>query len=701
MSVDALFTARSVAVVGASAQRHYPRSIIENLRLVGFPDSAIYPVNPRYSEVMGLPCYPSLQEVPTPPDLVVLVTRRETVLPLLDEMAAAGSRTAVVLADGYAEQGEPGRLLQAELVAKAQGLGLSVLGPNTLGFLAPGFQIAAWAGGALESLPRPGNLSLAFQSSGTLNLILNLAAFRQLGLRAAVSVGNEAVWEVADFLSYYAADPGTEVVGLFLETTVHPRRLVEALQALQQRRKPVVVLKIGRSERARQNALAHTGRMASSGEAWEALFRQVGAVVARDLDQFLETLQLFSHLGPAPSVGGLAIATISGGDCGLLSDLAADEGVQLADLSPRSLDVLRAEVGKPSLIGNPLDCENLGREDPEKFARCLRTLAEDAGVSAVAYRMNLSPQPTERLIGLYRHLLEYAKAAGKPCIVLSRAAEPLDAEWFRWFSTQGVPFLLGYRTALGAMGRWQHWRPAASDWHPSAIPELAEEAAFDAVPMDYPTTQRWLEQSGIPYAPSYLAKTPEQAAQLAQALGFPAVVKVVASGVAHKSDLGGVKVGLGSGEEVLAACRAIEQALAVHAPAAQLQGFEVQREIRGVAELILGMQRDPLLGPVVMVGMGGIFAEVFHDLALALPPIDPAEATRLLQGLRGYPLLTGVRGRPAANLEALSELIARFSAAVGSSEAIQAVDLNPVIVGEEEAVAVDALVVTRAGMEGR
>jgi acetyltransferase len=452
----------------------------------------------------------------------------------------------------------------------------------------------------------------------------------------------------------------------------------------------VVTLKIGRSERARRNAVAHTGRMASSGAAWQALLERAGAVLVRDLDELLETSALFGHRRQVSGSGGLGIATISGGDCGLLADLCEELQVPLPEVGPDTRAELVRALEKDALVGNPLDCENLRREDRSRFDAAIDALCREPAFDLVAFRMQVDPQPSRSQRELYTDLLARAAAAGRMAAVLTRSAEPLDSAWFEFCEGLGVPFLPSYRTALASIGHFLRWRARRSP-PPGAVPEEMDESEPEARTLGWAETQAWLDQAGIAYAAARLAPTPDAAADAAAELGFPVALKIVSAGLAHKTESHGVRLGLASATEVRLAA---EQMAASHP---QLEGFEVQRMAGQGVEMIVGMTRDPAVGPVMLVGTGGVLAELVADVALALPPLGAADALALIDRLRGSALLRGYRGGVPAAVPALARLLSGLSGfLVERGEDVLEIDLNPVIVTPEGAIAVDAMVRVRA-----
>ena len=701
-ALDAFLRPAGIAIVGATDDRYYPRSLIRNLLAAGFPTDAVYPVHPRHDSVGGLRCYPDLSAIERPVDLVVVITRGDTVADSVAQAGRIGARAALVLADGFAEQGEAGRKLQEELAVVAEKAGVVVLGPNTLGFLAPPEGVGAWAAGELTRPLRPGSVGVVFQSSGMLNLFLTLSLQRRLGVRAAFSTGNELTIDVADLVEYFARDDTTRVIAMVLETTMRPRRLIAALELAKSMGKPVVMLKLGASERGQRNAIAHTGRMASSATAWEAMLRRLGVVLVHDHDELVEAAALFvaapppDRSGEERGQGGAALVTISGGDCSLLSDLAERVGLPLADLAPGTAAALAEVMEKPDLLGNPLDCENLHQTDPEAFVRAVGTLCRDPKVDIVGFRLNLPENPTARLKGLYRDVAGTAREAGVVPVILSRASEPIGEEWFEFFSELELPFLPAYRPALTVMGRWCSARsqPAGTpDVALEAVPELVSVPEEGAV-ASWRDTQALIERAGITYAPCALVTTEQQAREAAARLPFPLVAKLISLLAPHKSDIGGVITGLDSEDAAVEAFARIQRIADEHE--LPLEGVELQAMISGGFEMILGIKVDPVMGPLLMVGVGGVLAEVTHDIVLDVPSLDQQSAEQLIGRLASAPLLHGYRGRDRLDVPALAAMVvslAEFSSRAAGE--IVELDFNPVLVLREGegAVAVDALAV--------
>jgi acetyltransferase len=707
MSIAAIVEPTGIAIVGASEDRYYARSLIQNMLDAGFPEERLFPVHPRNESVLGIPCHASLTDIGRPVSLVIIATNAGTVENIVREAGRIGAEAAIVLADGYAEQGEEGRERQARLVRTAEESGVQLLGPNTLGFILPGRSVAAWAPGRLRTPLAPGRTGVVFQSSGMLNLFLNLCIDRRIGLSAAFSVGNEASFDTADFVSYLAEDPSTSVIGLLIETTTNPRRLAEALEKARTAGKAVIALKLGASERARANAIAHTGRLATSATSWNALLERLGVVLVEDLDELVEALTLFAHvLGAGTSVRRAGeplqygFVTVSGGDCSLICDLAEALGVPIADLEAGTHSRLQGLLEKPDLLGNPLDTENLLREDSDRFYAAVDALCADSNVDVLVYRMYLPTVPTDATKALYSRLVERALVAGKQSLVVTRAIEELDAAWYEFFNELGVAFLPSYRPALRSLHHLSEWSGAAMTSGRLSLATIPTETrpAETGVVSDWASTQRITAQAGIPYAAARLVQTPEEGSAAAEALGFPVAAKLVSTSLAHKSDVGGVMLGLRSSDEVQDAVRRLHRI--AEEQGIVPEGIEIQMMAADAGvEMIVGVTNDPSVGPLILVGMGGVLTELLQDVVLLVPDVTVDDVKRRLGELSGFPLLGGYRGRPPADVDALAEMLSRLSDYVcKNADSVQAMDLNPVLVGPKGkgVLAVDALVVTTA-----
>lgn len=707
---------RTVAVVGASERQHHTRAVLYHLQSYGMPRSSISLVSANHGEVHGEPCVPSLADLPEPPSLVVSLAPARHVGAALAEAGKLRVPAFMSIAEGFADAGGAGRRMQDDLAQLAAELDVALLGPNTLGYIAPGFGIGPWVGDWTDwGLPAlaPGRISVIAQSSGMLNLLLQLAARRRIGIRAAVSVGNEATVDAGDFAAALAGDDGTSVLGVVLESTSRPRTLVTALRAAREAGKHVIVLKFGSSDRGMHNAASHSGRLASGARTWDALFTKLGIGTAEDFDQFLDGIAVADQLREAgyDGRGGIGFLSVSGGDCGLVSDLCESEGLRLATLSEHTRQAMLATGGnRTGAAANPVDLGLIGHSTGV-VSGISAAVAADGDVGMLVARFALPWRFSPRVAAVYEAVREQAARHGRPLVVMSRAAEPLDQAWFEHFSERGVPLVTSYglglrmlRDVLAGLTRPAWHR----DWTPGAIPERAAARPPDRL-LGPDETAAWLDRLGLPVVAGRIAGSAGEAVHAARDLGFPVCVKGVVPGVVHKSSAGLVRLGLDSADAVRAACAQITGP-AQELGAAGEARFEVQQMLDVEAEVMLGMIRDPIMGPVLTIGAGGTAVEEIGDVRCLLPPVTPDEVAYCLGGLRAGERLLGSAGAGPADASPagaspdrrpLLDLVAGFSRMITEDGGLAQVDLNPVVLtAGGEVKVVDAVVaVARAAGE--
>jgi len=695
-----LFEADRLAIIGASERNHYAVNIFKNLQNMGFDPSRILPVNPGRSEVFGLKAYPSIAEVPGEIPLAVIAVNNKAVVPVVEEAGKKGVKAGVIFADGFAEGGEAGIKLQKDLTAAAEAAHLKLLGPNCMGFVSMRAKLGIWGGELPKSL-RAGNIGCIFQSSGMMNLLMMAGAKRGLGFHVCASGGNEIVLNSADYLAYQAECPEIEVIATYFEAAPkEPGRFAAALDRAIANGKSVLVLRAGKTERAKRNVIAHTGQLAGSAAVWDAFFEQHGAIIVNDLDDLIDTTALFAgaKLRPDKHERGVGLMTISGGDCTLLSDIADQEGLAVPDLSPETQKVLVESLDKPTLLGNPLDVEDLQRINPEGFHLCLEKFFQEPNIDMLGVRLNLPDTITPSSETLYRQISDLSRAHDKRVFVLTRASEPPAPVWHDKLNELGLTFSGDYRKSIRAMSRLR------KNERDRAIGRFAPVMRSGAAPaarqlgsrvMPYQATHELLQAYGITEAPTVLVRSVGEAVAEAEKLGYPCVLKIASANIPHKTEVGALRLGLKGREEVETAYREMIANVRTGKPEAEIEGVLVQKQLTGV-ECLLGISRDPQLGPTLVLGLGGVFVEILADVAIRIPPISAGEARRALDNLKGATVFSGARGAPPADVEAFAEMAARLSwLAHDLGDQIAELDLNPVIVlpKGEGAFTVDALVV--------
>ena len=701
MSLGPLMKPASIAVVGASQRMSRATRVVANLQRFGYA-GRIFPINPKYAEVLGVPCYPDLASTPEPADSVVVAIPAEQVPAVLTAAVDCGVRAAVVLSSGFAEAGAPGRQRQAELERLATERGLLICGPNCYGVFNIRLGAATFSADLVEPL-RPGAVGVVSQSGGFSHAIGEyLMQQRAVGLSYIVSCGNQAGVTVEDYIAFLVEDDDTAVIGAFVEGFKKPEAFRRAAARARALGKPIVVLKVGRSENARQAMLAHTGSLAGTPEIIEAMLRQSGIVQVSSLNEMIDTLTLLAAARTyTPRAWKVGILSGLGGECGRAADAADRAGVELPPLSAASVDTLKTfmpDFGNPR---NPLDGTGAMYEDASLFPRLFDVMLRDEAVDVVAVNLRVNvPRPGGGAPSrpFSRAMIDaLANNPGRLVLAFSSfAGGDLDQEVVRPLADAGVPFLESTETTMLALRHAREHRRFLDRAEPVApsAPAGRPRARLSGT-LGATEAMALLSEFGVPVVASIAAKDAAAAAVAADRVGYPVVLKIDSPDIAHKTDVGGVRVGLGDAAAVRAAFGAMLDEVRRRAPAARLDGALVQRMIPGGREMILGVKTDPLFGPAVLCGLGGVFVEQLRDVALRLPPIGPADAAAMIAELRGAAILSGARGRAPADTRALADAIVRVAAlADAHRDSLRALDINPLLVLDEGrgVVAVDWLI---------
>jgi acyl-CoA synthetase (NDP forming) len=694
--LSAVFRPRAIAVVGASDDpvKIGGRPLAFLLRH-GYA-GRVFPVNPARATVQGLPAFPSIAAIPEAVDLAVVVVPAERVLDALEEAAAKGIRAAIVFSSGFAEVGETGRAQQARLRALAERTGLRIIGPNCQGFAhLPSRLVATFASPFLDTGLATGPIAMVSQSGAMAGMIYEMARAAGLGLNYWVSTGNEADVQAAEILAEVVEDPETRVALCYLEDVKDAGRLRLALARAHRRGVPVFVLKSGRSAAGRRAASSHTGALAGEDAVYEAAFAEWGAIRCADPTELLTLPQAFLRYQEA----GHRVAVVSNsGGLGVLSvDLCADLGLAPAEFTPETTAVLRGALPDFAAAANPVDLTAQMLTDPGMLMRVLPALERDPGVDAIVFQIALLGAATD-LARLVADVASVARHTRKVVAVSCPQRPVVDA-----FRAGGVLAFEDPSVALRSLACLARATLRRPGWLERTTITLPPPTVAPTLPagrgsgdfLNEWESQRLLAPYHLPLVDSVFVSAAAAAPDAADQLGYPVVVKICSAALPHKSDVGGVALGLSDRAAVVEACRRIEAEVAARAPGAATEGFLVQRQARGALELALGVKTDPVFGPVVMVGSGGILIEVLRDFRLLLTPIDAAAAREALRALRIGPLWEGVRGSGPLDLEAAVDLLVRLGeAARGLSPTVSEIDLNPVLVGRrgEGVTVLDALV---------
>lgn len=691
-SLVAMLEARSVAVVGASPrERSFGWQMLRQLGAGGFV-GAVFPVNPSYQEIEGLRCFPSLAAVGREVDLAIIGVRNDRLEEQLRAAAGIGARGAVIFASCHEEPAPDRPPLAARLASIARDAGMSVCGGNGMGFVHVEGGLRACGYREPDDLV-PGSIAFVTHSGSAFSAMLHND--RMLRFNVVVSAGNELVTTADQYLRYALNLPSTRAVAVFLETVRRPDAFREALRDAAERDVPVVVLKVGREERAKELVAAHSGALAGEDSAYGALFDAYGALRVGSLDEMADTLELFVA-GRRAGPGGLASIHDSGGERAHAVDVAAEVGVPFADVSDRTLSRLARtlEPGLPAV--NPLDAWGTGNGADEIFERCAAALLDDPATAAMAFCVDLTTEadPGGGYVGVATRAFASTE---KPFAVVSNLSAAIDHADARDLRVGGVPVLEGTRTGLAAFRHLFAYRdaralpPAAARPGPAHdVRETWRSRLSAGQVLSESEGLRLLADYGLSTVRSIEASSQRDALGAAERLGWPVAMKTAEPGVAHKSHAGGVKLGLADAAGARAAYADLAARLG---PTVVVQPMAPP----GV-ELAFGIVRDEQFGPLVLLGAGGTLIELLRDRVLGMPPIDEARARRMLDRLAVRDLLDGIGGSASAHVGAVADAVVRMSVlAVDLGEHIEALDANPVVAGPDGPVAVDALVIPRSG----
>ena len=695
-SIAPFFMADTLAVIGASTEpRKQGGRPVRYSRLGGF-SGKVYPINPGADEVQGMRAYPSLSAIDGPVECAFIALPSPAVEGAVRDCAEKGVRAAFVISAGFAETGDAGRRLQERIVAIARAAHMRVIGPNCMGAMnvARGFFptfMPLWAD-EIKDAPKAGHTSLVSQSGAFGAHAYELARARGVGFAKWITTGNQCDVQVADCIAYLAEDPDTRNIMVYMEGSPEPRKLVRALEIARERRKPVVLLKAGRSEIGRHAALSHTGSLIGSDEAFDGLCTQTGVHRARTIDELID-VSVACALGKYPAKPRVGLVTISGGVGALMADYADELGLEVPPLPVQAQKKL-LEIFPFGAARNPVDPTALWSQNVNVFGASLRALLGEGGHDAVVLFASTVGTITSLMEPILAQIVAVRDEFPDRLIVVSMiGASEVIARW------RALGFLVyeDPRRALEVVAALARFAPlVAGKEKIRPSPQVPKRLAIAARGrLNELEAMSVLERAGIPFVPRRLAGTRVAAARAATELGFPAVLKIASRDIAHKSEIGGVMLGLGTRRQVGDAYEMIMRRARKAAPRARIDGVMVARQIAGGVETILGASRDPALGPVVMFGMGGLFVEIYKDLAFRIAPFSVSEAREMIREIKGYPILAGARGAKPADIEALARAASRLSVfAAANADTVRSVDINPFIVltKGKGAFGVDALI---------
>ncbi|UCG58320.1 MAG: acetate--CoA ligase family protein [Phycisphaerales bacterium] len=693
MSLESFFNPESVAIVGASRQKgKVGHEILTNMIGAGY-EGRIFPVNPKADAIEGLECYPSLKAIGSKPDLVIVIVPAKAVPAVMRECAKIGVKSVIIITAGFKEVGEEGKELENQVLRIARQAGIRVIGPNCLGAIAPANKVNASFGG---DLPSAGAIAYLSQSGALLAAILDMANASGIGFSKLVSIGNKTDIDELDLIKALGPDPDTKVIAGYLESISDGNAFVREAEQISHQ-KPILLMKSGATEAGAQAASSHTGSLAGSETAYECMFERAGIIRCESIKQQFDYAQAFANQ-PLPAGPRVAVITNAGGPGIMAADAIEQQGLTFAKLDDTTVAKLSAALPAAANVHNPIDV--LGDALADRYELALEAALDDPNVDAVL--VLLTPQAMTESAGTARVTVKMARQKpSKPILACFLGAAKVK-EGVGILREGKIPQYDSPESAVGtikAMADYARWRSRPKrvvklfGVNRRKVENIVERHLRQSVyEIGEAESKEMLEAYGFVTPKGSIATTAEQAANIAQQLGYPVVLKIWSPDILHKSDVGGVKVGLKGEQQVRDAFDLMMYRIPKKLPEANILGVLVQEMCGGGKEVILGMNRDPHFGPLMMFGMGGIMVEVLKDVSFYPAPLTADEAKQMLLNTKTYQMLKGVRGEEGVDIEAVAEGLQRLSQLVTEFPQIQEMDINPYVVGPEGTtpIAVDA-----------
>ncbi|MEM2944208.1 MAG: acetate--CoA ligase family protein [Methanomassiliicoccales archaeon] len=692
-----LFEPKSIAVVGAAREEtKVGHVVVKNLIASGF-EGRIYPVNPKADVILGLKCYASLTAIPDEIDLAIVVVPNVLVPKIMEEAGHKGVKSAIIITSGFKESGKEGAELERKVGEIGRKYGINILGPNCLGLINTHHNMNATF---TRNYPKEGTISIMSQSGAICTTILDWASQNRIGFAKFISVGNKVDIDEADLLAYLRNDDYTKAIAMYIEGTDRGTEFMRQA-SLTTRSKPIIALKAGRTSSGAKAASSHTGALSGSDAVYDAAMDQAGIVRVKTIDQLFDLLLVFSNM-PLPTGDKVAIVTNAGGLGVMAADAAADHGLTLASFSPETISKLKSRLPEQANFYNPVDV--IGDADAARYEFAIKTVMEDENVSCIA--VMLAPTDLVDIPATAKIIASFAGKTKIPIVTAFVGGKDCEAG-IKILSEAGIP---NYESpdramfALSGMVRYARIKnirvesgPVLIKGDTKKVRELLDRVVAEGrTSLSEEEGKEIFRAYGIPVPGEGIAKTPEEAVEIANRLGYPVVMKIVSPDIFHKTDVGGVSINIKSPDEVRKQFDIILSRTRSIAPRARIIGISIQQMITG-REVIVGMVRDPQFGPVITFGLGGIFVEILKDVSQRIAPLTPSDVNTMIQSIKAFPILTGARGKKPADIESLKDVVFRVAQIALDFPEISELEINPVIVGDEGkgCGAVDALVTIR------
>ena len=685
--IERFFSPRSIAIIGASQDlATISGQPLKHLLSHGYK-GRLYPVNPKYQEIAGVKCWPSLESLPEAPELALILVNAARAPDMLAACGKRGTPYVIIFSSGFSEMGGAGVTAQQKLAGIAKQYDIGVIGPNCQGMINAADAVYAGFGSVFNANYDGGSVSMVSQSGGFGFSVMNLSSLDGgLPFRQMVTTGNEIGVSTLDFMAYFIRDPQTDIIGTYIEGVKDARRILDIGDQALAAGKPILMWKVGNTEQGQKAAASHTANLGGAMALYQAAFRQKGIIQVEDIQDLVDYGRALKS-GRLPRGNRLAIITISGGAGILMTDECIARGMQMAQLAPATVAKLKEFVPSFGSVGNPVDVTAAIFNDLSLINRTLQAINDDPGVDCIAM-INASLQG-EIAQKVASEIVAVAAKTDKPLFISWSARDAVAPEAYAALDAAHIPH---YKSpvrcgrALAAVSWYaaaKRRNAAQKNDKPPVINRPAAHALLQGKTGDVAeyAAKQVLAEYGIPVTREELAQTREAAVAAAQKIGFPVVMKVQSSDISHKTEAKAVRLGVANAADVAAAFDEILLNAKAYKADARIDGVLVQEMVGGGIEAIAGVTNDALFGPAVMFGLGGIFAEVLKDVAFRLAPVTPAIAREMVEEIKGYPVLAGARGKPPADVDALVDTLVKLSAlAVDLKGQIAELDINPLIV---------------------
>ncbi|PWA10383.1 CoA-binding protein [Pueribacillus theae] len=694
IDLNPMFHPKSIAIIGASGGKGKIGAIpLQNLKSCGY-EGDVYPVNPNYNEINGYKCYHNIESLPKNIDLAIVSVGAQNVLPSLEKLAEREIKSAVVFSSGFSEAGEEGKKLQQKLTHFSRRFKIPVCGPNSIGLF--NLSNGAMATFAKLKFTQRDPVGFITQSGAFGTFTYELAKEMGLGYEYFVSTGNEAAIDFFDYVDFFAKQENLKVIGGYIEGARDLEKMESAIESAQENNKPLVMMKVGNSKKGAEAAASHTSSLAGNQSVYESFFRQKNVVQVSDEEELLDTLTIFTKAKASRERGGLGIVTLSGGSGIIMADKCEEYGVKLAKFMPETTSKLTELLPSFASVKNPVDVTAQAFHELDKFLASLNVLLEDKNVETVIFYMQIGHHLAPQLVP---GLIEISKQTNKTLVVCWTGAskETKDA-----LISGGVCWLPTPSRAIKAVKNFMQYQKNRETLVQHEVnscePQQKEVGPIQGVVTEF-LGKQMISKYGISIPKGKLAKSAVEAVQVAEEIGYPVVLKVISNDFTHKSDVGGVIINLKSKKEVNESYHEIIKKCYDSNPSAKIDGILVEKMSERGTEVFIGCFQDPLFGPCIMFGLGGIYVEILKDVAVRKAPLTRKDAIEMIKSIQGYKILEGIRGQKPSDIEALvSTLVHVSDFCWDHRNDLKELDINPLIVYEEGkgVLALDTLIIGKA-----